>query len=56
MLLRLNDKGPQVSEVQKLLSLLGYDLEIDGHFGLRTQRSVKAFQKKAALQQQIVSN
>lgn len=49
MLLRLNDKGPQVSEVQKLLSLLGYDLEIDGHFGLKTQRSVRAFQKKVRL-------
>jgi N-acetyl-anhydromuramyl-L-alanine amidase AmpD len=42
----LGDKGPEVSKLQKLLSLIGYDLVIDGHFGNKTLRSLKAFQKK----------
>ncbi len=46
MLVRQGDKGPEVAEVQKLLSLLGYDLIIDGDFGSRTTRSVRSFQKK----------
>lgn len=46
MLVRQGDRGPRVSEVQKLLSLLGYDLIIDGDFGSRTTRSVRSFQKK----------
>jgi N-acetyl-anhydromuramyl-L-alanine amidase AmpD len=49
MLLKLGDRGLKVVEVQKLLSLLGYDLIIDGQFGARTKRSVTAFQKKAGL-------
>lgn len=50
MVLRLGDKGEKVAEVQKLLSMLGYDLVIDGDFGKKTQRSVKAFQKRFGLQ------
>lgn len=46
---KLGDKGTEVTEVQKLLSLLGYDLVIDGSFGDRTDRSLKAFQKKMGL-------
>lgn len=38
-----------MAEAQKMLSLLGYDLVMDGVFGAKTQRSVKAFQKKAGL-------
>lgn len=49
MLIKLGDKGPTVVEVQKLLSMLGYDLVIDGQFGPRSKRSVTAFQKKAGL-------
>lgn len=51
MLVRLNDKNEQVAEVQKLLSLIGYDLIIDGHFGPKTERSVKSFQKKNGLKE-----
>lgn len=43
------DKGSEVTEVQKLLSMLGYDLVIDGDFGDKTERSLKAFQKKMGL-------
>jgi N-acetyl-anhydromuramyl-L-alanine amidase AmpD len=50
-MVKLGDKGIEVSEVQKLLSLLGYDLIIDGSFGDKTLRSVKAFQKKYGLEQ-----
>lgn len=49
MSVKLGDIGSKVSEVQKLLSLLGYDLIVDGHFGDKTLRSVKAFQKKVNL-------
>lgn len=46
---KLGDKGSEVTEVQKLLSLLGYDLVIDGSFGDKTDRSLRAFQKKNGL-------
>lgn len=49
MLLKIGDRGDKVAEVQKLLSLVGYDLVIDGAFGGKTQRSVKAFQKRVGL-------
>lgn len=48
-MITLGDKGPEVSQLQKYLSMLGYDLIIDGHFGNRTLRSLKAFQKKYGL-------
>jgi peptidoglycan hydrolase-like protein with peptidoglycan-binding domain len=48
-MITLGDKGPEVSQLQKHLSMLGYDLIIDGHFGNRTLRSLKAFQKKYGL-------
>lgn len=50
MTIKLGDKGLAVAEVQKMLSMLGYDLIIDGQYGARTKRSVTAFQKKAGLQ------
>jgi len=50
MLVKYGDKNLQVAEIQKLLSQLGYDLIIDGHFGKRTLRSVKSFQKKNRLE------
>lgn len=49
MSLKYGDIGSKVSEIQKYLSFLGYDLVVDGHFGDRTLRSVKAFQKKVGL-------
>ena len=49
MSLKHGDIGSKVSEVQKYLSFLGYDLIVDGHFGDKTLRSVKAFQKKLNL-------
>lgn len=51
MLVKINDKNDYVSEIQKLLSLIGYDLIIDGSFGLKTERSVKSFQKKSGLKE-----
>lgn len=45
-MITLGDKGPEVSKLQKNLSMIGYDLVIDGHFGNKTLRSLKAFQKK----------
>lgn len=48
-MITLGDRGVEVSQLQKHLSLLGYDLIIDGHFGNRTLRSLKAFQKKFGL-------
>lgn len=49
MYIKEGDKSKDVAEVQKLLSLLGYDLIIDGHFGSKTARSVRSFQKKSGL-------
>lgn len=48
-MITLGDKGAEVSKLQKLLSMIGYDLVIDGHFGDKTLRSLKAFQKKYGL-------
>lgn len=45
----LGDRGREVSKLQKLLSMIGYDLVIDGDFGNKTLRSLKAFQKKYGL-------
>lgn len=45
------DKNSTVAEMQKLLSLLGYDLIVDGDFGPRSSRSLKAFQKSQNLNQ-----
>jgi N-acetyl-anhydromuramyl-L-alanine amidase AmpD len=45
----LGDKGKEVSQLQKYLSMLGYDLVIDGDFGNKSLRSLKAFQKKYGL-------
>jgi len=48
-MITLGDKGEDVLRLQKYLSMLGYDLIIDGHLGNRTLRSLKAFQKKYGL-------
>jgi len=49
MIARLGDSNEYVSQIQKLLSFLGYDLIVDGKFGKTTLRSIKAFQKKSGL-------
>lgn len=46
MILKEGDRGKEVSKVQKLLSMIGYDLIIDGIYGSKTARSVRSFQKK----------
>ncbi len=46
---KYGDKGAEVTEIQKLLAMLGYDLVIDGGFGDKTVRSLQAFQKKMGL-------
>jgi len=48
-MITLGDKGFEVSKLQKYLSMIGYDLVIDGTFGNKTLRSLKAFQKKYSL-------
>jgi len=48
-MVKLGDKGAEVTEVQKLLSMLGYDLVIDGSFGDRTERSLRKKKKKMGL-------
>lgn len=48
-MITLGDKGKEVSKLQKYLSMLGYDLVIDGYFGNKTLRSLKALQKKYRL-------
>jgi N-acetyl-anhydromuramyl-L-alanine amidase AmpD len=48
-MIKLGDRGEEVSKLQKYLSMIGYDLTIDGHFGDKTLRSLKAFQKRYGL-------
>lgn len=42
--LKQGSQGPEVRELQKLLAERGYPLDIDGDFGPRTYRAVRAFQ------------
>lgn len=42
--LRLGSKGAGVRDLQAMLVLAGYDLNIDGDFGIATNRAVKDFQ------------
>lgn len=44
--LRKGDKGPDVSELQRLLTERGYQVGIDGDFGPETYRAVRAFQSQ----------
>lgn len=45
-ILKKGDQGPQVSELQSLLSNRGYPVEADGNFGLQTYRAVRAYQSQ----------
>ena len=42
--LELDDRGTKVTEVQKMLDKLGYDISIDGVYGHRTKSTIKSFQ------------
>jgi N-acetyl-anhydromuramyl-L-alanine amidase AmpD len=45
-MVKFGDRGKDVSDIQKNLSIIGYDLIIDGHFGDITLDVVKDFQTK----------
>ncbi|MFW6271241.1 MAG: LysM peptidoglycan-binding domain-containing protein [Bacillota bacterium] len=47
---KLHDRGNKVTEIQKYLAEIGYDVSIDGIFGKTTEESVKRFQKDNDLQ------
>lgn len=56
-MLKIGAKGQNVSELQKMLSFLGYDLIVDGNFGKNTENAIKKYQKKVgALSDGIVSD
>ena len=42
-------KGDEVKELQTLLKNNGYNLDVDGNFGPKTQAAVKAYQKASGL-------
>lgn len=44
-ILARNMNGSDVQEVQKMLESLGYDIEVDGKFGVRTENAVRTFQQ-----------
>lgn len=48
--LRMGDSGSEVKKLQKFLNWYGsYKLDVDGHFGVKTEDAVKKFQKAAGL-------
>jgi hypothetical protein len=46
LFIKKGDKGPEVSELQRLLVERGYPIDIDGDFGQQTYRAVRAFQSQ----------
>lgn len=48
-LIKLGSIGDDVRYLQRLLKNLGYDIAIDGHFGSKTDKVVKEFQKSKNL-------
>lgn len=44
-ILARNMEGSDVRELQKMLASLGYNIEVDGKFGIRTENAVRAFQR-----------
>jgi peptidoglycan LD-endopeptidase CwlK len=47
--IKKGDKGNQVKEVQRLLIKHGYNVKVDGIFGVETEKAVKAFQTDKGL-------
>lgn len=47
--LAIGDKNANVEKLQGFLKWLGYKIEIDGDFGVETEKYVKAYQKKYGL-------
>ncbi len=47
--LKMGMEGNEVEELQQLLSSLGYNIEVDGHFGQQTKTIVEAFQASFGL-------
>lgn len=45
-LFKQGDKGPEVTELQKLLVERGYSVGINGDFGTETYRAARAFQSQ----------
>ena len=43
-LLKNGSKGDEVTALQKQLTELGYDIDVDGHFGPQTEKAVLALQ------------
>lgn len=48
-LLRVGSKGKAVEDLQEYLAQLGYDIVVDGHYGIGTQRTVRSFQTEQGL-------
>lgn len=48
-LLKKGSKGDDVATMQLLLKQNGFDVEIDGNFGLKTENEIKLFQLKTGL-------
>ena len=49
-ILRRGSNGPEVEYLQRLLGRNGYDLELDGVFGVLTERAVKQYQSDRKLE------
>ncbi len=48
-ILRHGDRGSEVREIQKMLSYIGYDINIDGIYGNQTESTIKDFQRNKGL-------
>ena len=48
-IIRKNDSGPAVEDVQQRLRMLGFELSVDGQFQARTQEAVRKFRAEEEL-------
>lgn len=48
-IIRKNDSGPAVEDVQQRLRMLGFELSVDGQFQTRTQEAVRKFRAEEEL-------
>ena len=48
-IIRKNDSGPAVEDVQQRLRMLGFELSVDGQFQTRTQEAVRKFRVEEEL-------